>query len=442
MLERLSRRFEFESRQATWRGELTGGATTFLTLAYIIFVQPGILQQAGMDFGAVMVATCISAALATIIMGVAANYPIALAPGMGENFFFVFGVVMASGLSWMDALSAAFYAGVAFFIISLLRARESILNAIPDSLKTATGIGIGLFIALIGLVNGGIVVKGNGAVVALGDLTHPAALLTLGGLFLTAVLMVRDVRGAVFWGIAATGIAAWITGLVHVEGVVSTPPSIAPTFGKLTWLPDLSADFIAAVFVFLFMDILDTVGTLAAVGKQGGYFIGGKLPRANRAFLADSFGTVFGAVAGTSTVTSYIESSAGIAAGARTGIAAIIVAVCFGVSLFFSPLVRAFGGGIVAESGVLLYPITAPALIVVGVLMARLARDIPWEDVTESLPAFLIIVGIPLTMSPADGLSLGFIFYPFIKLATGRIRDVHPMMFVLALAAIVRYFFI
>jgi len=442
MLDRLARRFEFETRQATWRGELTGGATTFLTLAYIIFVQPGILQQAGMDFGAVMVATCISAALATVIMAVAANYPIALAPGMGENFFFVFGVVMASGLSWMDALSAAFYAGILFLIISLLRARESILNAIPDSLKTATGIGIGLFIALIGLVNAGIVVKGNGAVVALGNLTHPSALLALGGLFLTAVLMVRGIHGAVFWGIAATGLAAWVIGLVHVDGIVSTPPSIAPTFGKLTWLPRLSAEFIAAVFVFLFMDILDTVGTLAAVGKQGGYFLDGKLPRANRAFLADSFGTVFGAVAGTSTVTSYIESSAGIAAGARTGIAAIIVAICFGVSLFFSPLVKAFGGGIVGDGGTLLYPITAPALIVVGVLMARLAHDIPWEDVTESLPAFLIIVGIPLTMSPADGLSLGFIFYPFLKLTTGRFRDVHPVMFVLALAAIVRYFFI
>jgi AGZA family xanthine/uracil permease-like MFS transporter len=395
-----------------------------------------------MDFGSVMVATCLSAAFATMIMALAANYPIALAPGMGENFFFVFGVVLASGLPWQDALSAAFYAGIVFVILSLLRARESILNAIPESLKAATGIGIGFFIALIGLVNAGIVVRGNGAIVALGDLTQPPALLTLGGLFLTAVLMVRRIHGAVFWGIAATGLVAWIVGLVHVDGIISTPPSIAPTFGKLTWLPHLSADFIAAVFVFLFMDILDTVGTLAAVGKQGGFFVNGKLPRANRAFLADSLGTVFGAVAGTSTVTSYIESSAGIAAGARTGIAAIIVAIGFGVSLFFSPLVRAIGGGIAVDGGAILYPITAPALIVVGILMARLARDIPWEDVTESLPAFLIIIGIPLTMSPADGLSLGFIFYPLVKVATGRYRDVHPAMFVLALAAIVRYFFI
>ena len=239
MLARLAKWFEFESRHATWRGEITGGTTTFLTLAYIIFVQPAILQQAGMDFNSVMMATCLSSALATVMMGVWANYPIALAPGMGENFFFVFGVVLVWGMHWTEALSATFYAGIIFVIISVLRARESILNAIPDALKTATGIGVGLFIAMIGLVNAGIVVRGSGAVVSLGKLTHPAALLTLGGLFLTAVLMVRKINGAVFYGIAATGLIAWLAGIVHVDGIISAPPSIAPTFGKLDWTPHL-----------------------------------------------------------------------------------------------------------------------------------------------------------------------------------------------------------
>jgi AGZA family xanthine/uracil permease-like MFS transporter len=438
----LSQRFDFEANNATWRGEITGGATTFLTLAYIIFVQPAILQQAGMDFGAVMVATCISAAIATLIMGLAANYPIALAPGMGENFYFVFGIVIASGLHWTEALSAAFYAGVIFVLLSVLRARDTILHAIPDSLKTATGIGIGLFIAFIGLHSAGIVEPGSGAIVRLGSLTAPPALLALGGLLVTCVLMVRGVKGAIFWGVLLTGIAATVFGLVRIEGIVSTPPSIAPTFAKLDWTPHISANFIAAVFILLFMDVIDTIGSLAAVGKQAGYFVEGKLPRANRAFIADSLGTVFGAVAGTSTVTSYIESTAGIAAGARTGVAAIIVAAGFVLSLFFAPLVKAFGGGIATAGGQTLYPVTAPALIIVGALMARLAKEVPWDDFTEALPAFMIIIGIPLTYSPADGLSLGFIAYPVVKIAAGRFREIHPVMIVLALAAIVRYFLI
>jgi len=231
-----------------------------------------------MDFNAVMMATCLSSVLATLIMGVWAKYPIAVAPGMGENFFFVFGVVLIGGMDWTVALSASFYAGILFVIISVVRARESILNAIPDALKTATGIGVGFFIAMIGLINAGIVVRGSGAVVSLGKLTHPAALLTLGGLFLTAVLMVKKINGAVFYGIAATGVIAWIAGIVHIDGIISAPPSIAPTFGKLDWTPQLSADFLAAVFIFLFMDVFDTVGTLAAVGKQGGFFVGGNCP--------------------------------------------------------------------------------------------------------------------------------------------------------------------
>ena len=442
LLDSIERRFEFGERKATWRGEFTGGITTFLTMAYIVFVQPAVLSQAGMDFGAVMAATCLSAALATLIMALAANYPIALASGMGENFFFVYGVVLATGVAWTDAMSAVFYAGILFVVLSLVRARATILAAIPDSLKTATAVGIGIFIAFIGLVNAGIVTKGSGALVRLGNLTQPPVLLALGGLMVTIVLTVLKVRGAIFWGILLSTIAAALAGLIHLTGFVDAPPSLSPTFARLRWTPLLTADYFAAVFVFLFMEILDTIGTLSAVGKQGGFFVEGKLPRANRAFLADSLGIVGGAVLGTTTVTAYVESSAGIAAGARTGVSNLVVVACFLLSLFFYPLVKAVGGGIAVPDGGLLYPITAPALILVGVMIARLAGSIPWDDLTDAIPAFLIVVGIPLTFSIADGLALGFVFYPVVKLAAGRPREVHPVMYVLAAAAVARYAFL
>jgi len=439
LVDRIERWFEFGERQATWRGEITGGATTFLTMAYIVFVQPAVLSQAGMDFGAVMVATCLSAAIATLIMALAANYPIALASGMGENFFFVYGVVLATGMAWTDAMSAVFYAGILFVILSLVRARETILTGIPDSLKTATAVGIGIFIAFIGLTNAGIIVKGSGALVKLGDPTQPPVLLALGGLLVTIVMTVRRIRGAIFWGILLTTAAAALAGLIHIEGIVAAPPSLSPTFARLRWTPLLTTDYIAVVFVFLFMEILDTIGTLAAVGKQGGFFVEGKLPRANRAFLADSLGIVSGAVLGTTTVTAYVESSAGIAAGARTGASNLVVIAGFLLSLLFYPLVKAIGGGMPTPEGGLLYPITAPALILVGAMMARLAGSIHWDDLTDAIPVFLIIVGIPLTFSIADGLALGFGFYPIVKLAAGRHREVHAVMYILAAASIARY---
>jgi AGZA family xanthine/uracil permease-like MFS transporter len=442
LLDRVERWFEFGERQATWRGEIIGGATTFLTMAYIVFVQPAVLAQAGMDFGAVMVATCLSAAIATLIMALAANYPIALASGMGENFFFVYGVVLATGMAWTDAMSAVFYAGILFVILSLVRARETILTGIPDSLKTATAVGIGILIAFFGLTNAGVIVKGSGALVKLGDPAQPSVLLALGGLLVTIVMTVWQVRGAIFWGILLTASAAALAGLIHIEGVVAAPPSLSPTFARLSWTPLLSADYVAAVFVFLFMEVLDTIGTLSAVGKQGGFFVQGKLPRANRAFLADSLGIVSGAVLGTTTVAAYVESSAGIAAGARTGASNLVVVACFLLSLLFYPLVKAVGGGMPAPGGGVLNPITAPALILVGVMMTRLVGRIPWDDLTDAIPAFLIIVGIPLTFSISDGLALGFSFYPVVKLAAGRHREVHPVMYILAAASIARYAFL
>lgn len=442
LLDRIERWFEFGERQATWRGEITGGATTFLTMAYIVFVQPALLSQAGMDFGAVMAATCLSAAIATLIMALAANYPIALASGMGENFFFVYGVVLATGMAWTDAMSAVFYAGVIFVILSLVRVRETILVGIPDALKTATAVGIGIFIAFMGLINAGVIVKGSGALVKLGDPTRPVVLLALGGLLITIIMMVRRIRGAIFWGILVTTGAAVLAGMVNLEGIIGSPPSLAPTFGRLRWTPVLTADYVAAIFVFLFMEVLDTIGTLSAVGKQGGFFVGNRLPRANRAFLADSLGIVSGAVLGTTTVTAYVESSAGIAAGAKTGASNLVVSACFLLSLLFYPLVKAIGGGMPAPGGGLLHPITAPALILVGVMMSRLVGSIPWDDLTDAIPAFFVIVGIPLTFSIADGLALGFAFYPIVKLAAGRRREIHPVMYILAAVSIARYAFL
>ena len=441
MRRSLERFFGFPDRGARWRDEFAGGLTTFLTMAYIILIQPAILSQAGMDFGAVMAATCVSAALATAIMGVWANYPIALAPGMGENFFFVFGAVIATGMAWPDALSAVFYASVIFVVLSIGPVRRVVLEAIPDVMKSATGIGVGIFIAFMGFANAGIVKNNPAGLVQLGDLSSPAVLLALAGVAVTAILIARRIPGAVFWGMLLTALGGLVLGLVHLDGVMAAPPSLAPTLGKLTWTPRISAPFLSAVFVFLFMAVVDATGTLAALGKRAGYIVGGKFPRVSRAFAADALGGVGGAVLGTSTVTAYIESATGIMAGAKTGVAALVTAALFLLSLFFSPLVKAIAGGVAVRGGVL-HPITAPALIIVGALMAQLAREIPWDDLTEAIPAFLVSVGIPLTFSISDGLTLGFVSYPLIKVATGRGRQVHPAMYVLAALAILRYIII
>jgi len=439
MKQAIERFFDFAPRGARWRDELIGGVTTFLTMAYIIFLQPALLTQAGMDFGAVMAATCISAALATLIMGLWANYPIALAPGMGENFFFVFGVVIATGMAWPEALAAVFYASVIFVILSIGPIRKAVLDAIPDVLKSATGIGVGIFIAFMGFADAGIVKNNPGGLVQLGDLSHPATLVALAGLAITVILMVRQIPGAVFWGMVLTAVGGMAAGLVHLDGIIAAPPSLAPTLGKLDWTPRLSSAFLSALFVFLFMAVFDATGTLAALGKRAGYFVGGKFPRVSRAFAADALGGVGGAVLGTSTVTAYIESATGIMAGAKTGMAALVTAALFLLSLFFLPLVKAVAGGVPLDGGGVLRPITAPALVVVGALMVQLAREVRWDDLTEAIPAFLVAVGIPLTFSISDGLAFGFIAYPIVKVAAGRRADVHPAMYLVAALFVLRY---
>jgi AGZA family xanthine/uracil permease-like MFS transporter len=422
--------------------ETSAGITTYLTMVYIVFVQPAILSQAGMDHGAVMMATCLSAAFASILMGLLANYPIGLAPGMGENFFFVFTVVIGMGVSWEAALACVFISGVIFIILSLVRIREMIIDAIPPSMKAAIAGGIGLFVAFIGLVQGGIIARPPTGIVALGDLHTAPAVLTVIGLLVISILMCFKIRGAILIGMLITLVAAFIAGVVKYSGIASLPPSIAPTFFKLDFAALIEWNMITVIVIFLFMDMFDTTGTLIGVSQQAGLLKNGKLPRASRALLADAFGTTFGAVVGTSTVTSYVESVAGVQSGGRTGLTAVVVGILFLLTMFFYPLTKMIGAGVPIDNGTLLYPITAPALIVVGSLMLRSVRNIDWDNIAESVPAFLILIGIPLTYSVADGLAFGFVSYPILMLFAGKGRKVAPLAYVLCALFLARFIFL
>ena len=468
MLERL---FKLKENGTTVRTEMLAGVVTFMTMAYIIFVQPAVLSQAGMNFGAVMVATCIASAAATFVMGLYANYPIALAPGMGENFFFAFTVVIAMKIQWQTALGIVFLSGVLFMILTFLRVREMVVDAIPGSLKNGIAVGIGVFITFIGLTEAGIITRNNsplqplallksaapsvfqsklvvfeyaGGAVKLGDLGQPATLLALFGVLLTAALIIRRAKGAILLGMIATTLVGLASGLVKWHGIVSAPPSIAPTFMQMDWRGALSLSVLPVTLVFLYMDLFDTIGTLVGIGEQGNFMRDGKLPRARQALFSDSFGTIAGAALGTSTVTSFVESAAGVEAGGRTGLANMMTGLLFIAAIFFSPLVRMIGGGypLSAADGLFLYPITAPALIIVGALMARNVVKIEWADYSEAIPAFLVIVGIPLTYSIADGLAFGFISYPLLKLLGGRAKAVSPLVYALGIIFLLRYIFL
>ena len=436
MLERL---FHLRERGTTVAAELRGGAVTFATMSYIVFVQPAVLSQAaGMDFGAVMAATCLSAAFATLVMGVWANYPIAEAPLMGENFFFAISVVSLMKVPWPAALGIVFLSGVLFLGLTLLRVREMVLDAIPASLKAAIAAGIGVFIAFIGLTQAGIVAKSPapGAYVQIGDLGSPVALVALAGLAVTAVLFARGVRAGVLIGLAFTTTLALAVGLVRPSGLASAPPSLAPTFLKM----DLGAAWrhVDLVLVFLIMLVFDTVGTLIGVSEQAGLTVDGRLPRADRAMLADAAGTLAGAALGTSTVSSYIESASGVAEGARTGLANVVTAALFLAALFFGPVVAMVGGG-VSVAGLHYYPITAPVVILVGSLMMGQAGRIPWRDPTEAIPAFVTLTLIPFTFNIAHGVAGGIVFYALVKAGAGRAREVSRLMWALAAALIAAY---
>lgn len=426
MLERL---FGLRAHHTTVGTEVLAGVTTFLTMAYIIFVNPAILADAGMDRGAVFVATCVAAAVGSAAMGLWANYPIALAPGMGLNAYFAYSVVLGMGKSWQVALGAVFISGVLFLLLAVTRVREAIINAIPHSLKLAISAGIGLFLGIIALKNAGIIAAHPATLVGLGDVTKAPALLAIGGFMAMVALDVRKVPGAILLGILGTTAAGMALGVTPFAGVVSAPPSLAPTFLQMDVAGALHTGLVAIVFAFLFVDLFDNAGTLIGVAHRAGMLDDkGRLPRIGRALLADSLAAMASGVVGTSTTTSYIESAAGIKAGGRTGLTALVVAALFLLALAFSPL----AASIPAYA-------TAPALLFVACLMARGLADIEWDDMTEAVPAVVTALGMPLSFSIAHGISFGFISFAGIKLLSGRWREVSPTVALLAAAFVLKY---
>jgi len=424
--------FKLTEHKTNVKTEVIAGITTFLTMAYIIFVNPSILSEAGMDYGAVFVATCIAAAIGCFVMGLWANYPIAQAPGMGLNAFFTYGVVLGMGYTWEAALGAVFFSGLSFFLLSIFRIREWIINSIPMTLRLGIAAGIGLFLAMIALKNAGIVVANPATFVSLGDLSQPPALYALLGFFVITALSYLRVTGAVMIGILGVTVIAMVLGHNEYGGLMSMPPSIAPTFMAMDLMGALDVAMLSVIFAFLFVDLFDTSGTLVGVAHWGKLLDkDGKLPRLGRAMMADSAASMAGAALGTSTTTSYIESTAGIASGGRTGLTAVVVGGLFLISLFFAPL----AGSIPAYA-------TAGALLYVAVLMTGSLAHANWEDPTDAAPVLIAALAMPLTFSIAEGIALGFISYVAIKTLSGRFSDLNPAVIILALLFAVRYLFL
>lgn len=419
MLEKL---FKLKHNNTSLKQEAMAGLTTFLTMAYIIFVNPMMLADAGMDHGAVFVATCLAAAIGCLVMGLLANYPIALAPGMGLNAFFTYTVVGEMGYSWETALGAVFMSGVCFLILSLVKIREWIVNSIPMSLRFGIAAGIGLFLALIGLKNAGIVVASPATLVTMGDITSFPALMAALGFFLIIAMVHRGLKAAVIFSILIVTVLGLIFGDVQYQGLISMPPSIAPTFMKMDLSSVLEVSMLSVVFAFLFVDLFDTSGTLVAVAQRGGLLDEkGRLPRVKRALTADSVATITGAALGTSTTTSYIESIAGVSAGGRTGLTAVVVGLLFLAALFVSPL-----------AGMVPAYATAGTLFYVAILMMSGLVNVDWEDLTEAAPVVVTCLLMPLTFSIANAIGLGFISYAAIKLMTGRFKDLNSGILVVA----------
>ncbi|MDK4585769.1 NCS2 family permease [Kingella kingae] len=437
----LERWFKLKENGTTVRTEILAGFTTFLTMCYIIIVNPAILSITGMDFGAVFVATCISAAIGCFIMGAFANYPIALAPGMGLNAYFTFSVVQGMGVNWQIALAAVFMSGIIFFVFSFFKIREMLVNALPMSLKMAIAAGIGLFLALIALKGSGIVVGSEATLLKMNNLyeikdgvktPNLPVLLALGGFFLTIALDYFRVRGAIIISIfTITGLAA-VFGLTKIEGIVSAVPSLAPTFMQMDFNGLFNGGMIAVIFVFFLVDLFDSTGTLVGVSHRAGLLdSNGHLPRLKRALFADSSAIVAGSMLGTSSTTPYIESASGVAAGGRTGLTAVTVGVLLLACLWFSPLAKAVPAFA-----------TAPALLYIGVQMMRSATEIDWGDITEAAPAFMTIAFMPFTYSIADGIALGFISYAIIKLCCKRAQEVPIMVWIVAVCWLGKFWFL
>lgn len=426
MLEKL---FQLKAHGTNVRTEILAGLTTFLTMAYILFVNPAILGETGMDKGAIFVATCLAAAIGSALMGLIANYPIALAPGMGLNAFFTYTVVLHMGHSWQVALGAVFISATLFFLLSIFRIREWIVNSIPLPLRSAIAAGIGLFLALIALKEAGLVIANPATLVGLGDLHAPGPLLAILGFFLIVALEARRVTGAVMIGILAVTAIAIALGVTPFGGVLSMPPSITPTFMQLDIMGALDVGMISVIFAFLFVDLFDNTGTLIGVAKRAGLMSkDGHLPKMGRALIADSAAAMGGSLLGTSTTTSYIESASGVAAGGRTGLTACVVAVLFLLALFFAPL----AGTVPAFA-------TAPALLFVAVLMTSGLAEIDWDDITVAAPVVITALAMPLTFSIANGIAFGFISWVLIKALAGRFKELNPALVILAAIFVIKF---
>ena len=429
---RLERYFEFQALGAEWKTEVLAGLTTFMTMAYIVFVNPAILHETGMPLAAVTAATCLSAAAGSFLMGGFARYPIALAPGMGLNAYFTYAVVKGMGVPWQAALGAVFLSGVAFLVLTLLGVRQLILSAIPHELYAAVAAGVGLFIAFIGFRNSGIIVPNPATTVTLGNLTDKSTALALFGLLLISALLAWRVRAAMLIGILATTAAGLLTGVAKWAPQRYSLGDLAATAGKLDIAATLRIGFVEIVFVFLFIDLFDNIGTLVAVGKKANLFDKvGQIPRLNRILFSDAIATIVGACSGTSTVVSYIESAAGVAAGGRTGVTAIVTGLLFVVALFIAPVV-----------GVIPAAATAPALIVVGSMMVSVVGEIAWHDPEVAIPAFLTMMTIPLTFSIANGLAFGFTAYSLLKILRGKFRQVNWFVYLLTALFILRFLYV
>jgi AGZA family xanthine/uracil permease-like MFS transporter len=445
----LERRFRLVEAGTTARREVVAGLTTFATLSYILFVQPAVLSACGMDAGGVLFATCVASAVACVLMALWTNYPIALAPGMGTNFFFAYAVCLGRGFTWQQALAANLIAGALFLALTGTGFRERVMEAIPAHLKHAIAAGIGLLIALVGLEWGGLIVAHPVTYVQLGELGSPVALLALFGLALSAVLLARGVVGALLIGLLSTALVGWgasawfglATPLVQFAGVIGAPPSPAAAFQL-----DFSGlfarplgDWLAVLGIFFLLDLFDSIGTLVGVGQRAGLMVAGKLPKARGALAADATGTVLGAALGTSTVTSYVESAAGVASGGRTGLVAVVVAACLLLSLVFTPLLAGVGAGVEVAEGVVRYPVIAPVLILIGAVMATSLAHIEWKEVRQSIPAFLTLAIMPLTVSITEGIAWGFVATSLLDLTGKDERRVSWLVHFFAVVFVLRY---
>lgn len=422
--------FKVRESGSSVKTEIIAGVATFMTMAYIIFVNPIILSEgAGMDFKSVMVATCISSAITTLLMAFVANYPIALAPGMGMNVFFSYELAKGMGVPWQICLGIVFLSGIIFIFLTLVGIREKIFIAVPDCMKFGIPAGIGIFIAFIGLKNAGIIVGSQETLVHIGDLKNKGTFISITGFLITVILVARKIKGAILLGLIITALLSIIFGTVEFSGKFFEIPSMSETFLKLDIKGALKPEYLTPVFIFLFFAMFDAIGTIIGIGEKAGFLKEGEFPRLNRALLVDATGSIIGSICGTSTVTCYIESSAGVAEGGRTGLANVITAILFFIAMFFTPLAEIFTSYVVA-----------PALIVVGTMMIETVKKIKWDDFSEALPAFLTIISMPLTFSITTGLTFGFISYTFVKLFSGRWREVNWIIYIITILIIIGYF--